>query len=74
MCILHFHFGLHSTGSTEWIQDPHSMDYDWKLLQKRIDEINHVRQFDNDRKSMIFTLKLSLSRNLGDMGNATVNN
>ncbi|KAI7891122.1 acyl transferase/acyl hydrolase/lysophospholipase [Mucor mucedo] len=59
-------------GSTAWIQDPDSNDYDWKLLQKRIDEINHVRAFDRDRKSMIFTLKLSLSRNLGDMGNATL--
>lgn len=32
-----------------------------------------MRTTNQDRKSMIFTLKLSLSRNLGDMGNAKVN-
>ncbi|KAG2230098.1 hypothetical protein INT48_004360 [Thamnidium elegans] len=59
-------------GLTQWIEDPKSNDYDWKLLQKRIEEIECVRQLDNNRKSMIFTLKLSLTRNLGDMGNPTL--
>ncbi|GAA5809377.1 hypothetical protein MFLAVUS_002785 [Mucor flavus] len=59
-------------GLTQWIEDPKSSDYDWKLLQKRIEEIECVRRLDNNRKSMIFTLKLSLSRNLGDMGNPTL--
>ncbi|KAI9360933.1 acyl transferase/acyl hydrolase/lysophospholipase [Pilaira anomala] len=56
-------------GYTQWADDPKSSDYDWKLLQKRIDEIESVRKLNDDRKSMIFALKLSLTRNLGDMGN-----
>jgi hypothetical protein len=59
-------------GRSEWTNNPQSDDYDWELIQTRMNEISKIRKTENDRKSMIFTLKLGLSRNLGDMGNATV--
>jgi hypothetical protein len=55
-----------------WVEEPQSKHYDWQLLQARIDEIIQSRQLENDRKSMTFALRLGQTRNLGDMGNATV--
>ncbi|CEP18273.1 hypothetical protein [Parasitella parasitica] len=60
------------TGANEWKNSPVSKDYDYKLLQSRIHEINQVRSTGQDRRAMTFALRLSLSRNLGDMGNSAL--
>lgn len=60
------------TGADEWKNSPVSNDYDYKLLQSRIHEIDHIRSSGQDRRAMTFALRLSLSRNLGDMGNSAV--
>lgn len=57
-------------GYAEWKEQAESEDYDYKLLQSRIDEILDIQK--SDRKTMRFTLKLGLSRNLGNMNNANV--
>lgn len=54
------------------MEELQSNDYDWKLLQNRIDEIVESRKRENNRKAMTFTLKLGQTRNLGDMCNAKV--
>ncbi|KAI8638614.1 acyl transferase/acyl hydrolase/lysophospholipase [Parasitella parasitica] len=60
------------TGANEWKNLPVSKDYDYKLLQSRISEINQVRSSGQNRRAMTFALRLSLSRNLGDMGNSAL--
>ncbi|KAL9552377.1 hypothetical protein MBANPS3_003788 [Mucor bainieri] len=60
------------TGANEWKNSPVSKDYDYKLLQSRINEIDHIRSSGQDRRAMTFALRLSLSRNLGDMSNSAL--
>jgi hypothetical protein len=60
------------TGANDWKNSPVSKEYDYKLLQSRINDINFIRSSGQDRRAMIFALRLSLSRNLGDMGNCAV--
>ncbi|KAK4519357.1 uncharacterized protein ATC70_009592 [Mucor velutinosus] len=60
------------TGANEWKNSPVSKDYDYKLLQSRINEIDRIRSSRQDRRAMTFALRLSLSRNLGDMGNSAL--
>ncbi|KAL0142277.1 acyl transferase/acyl hydrolase/lysophospholipase [Mucor lusitanicus] len=60
------------TGANEWKNSPVSDDYDYKLLQSRIHEIDRIRSSGQDRRAMTFALRLSLSRNLGDMGNSAL--
>ena len=60
------------TGANDWKNSPVSKEYDYKLLQSRINDIKHIQSSDQDRRAMIFALRLSLSRNLGDMGNSAV--
>jgi hypothetical protein len=62
-----------SSGSKHWIETHESNEYDYELLQSRIDEIKAIRNSGQGRKAMTFALRLSSSRNLGDMGNAAVN-
>lgn len=51
----------------QWKKDPKSDIYDWELLQARLEQLQNVRA-SNDQLSMIFALRTSLARNLGDMG------
>jgi hypothetical protein len=51
--------------------DPVSEDYDYGLLQDRLAQLRLARE-SGDLASMIFLLRTSLSRNLGDMGNPKV--
>lgn len=60
------------TGANEWKNSPVSDDYDYQLLQSRINEVNYIRSSGQDRRAMTFALRLSLSRNLGDLGNSAV--
>ncbi|KAJ3411302.1 hypothetical protein HDV05_002406 [Chytridiales sp. JEL 0842] len=52
----------------KWKADPASEDYDHGLLQDRLKQLKVARE-SGDLASMIFLLRTSLSRNLGDMGN-----
>ncbi|KAI9284620.1 acyl transferase/acyl hydrolase/lysophospholipase [Umbelopsis sp. AD052] len=54
-------------GLEDWKKDPKSDVYDWELLQTRVEQLRNVRA-SNDQLSMIFALRTSLARNLGDMG------
>ncbi|CAO3684617.1 unnamed protein product [Umbelopsis vinacea] len=54
-------------GLEQWKKDPKSDIYDWELLQARLEQLQNVRA-SNDQLSMIFALRTSLARNLGDMG------
>ncbi|GAB5592702.1 Lipase 5 [Umbelopsis nana] len=51
----------------DWKTDPTSDIYDWELLQARLEQLRTVRA-SNDQLAMIFALRTSLARNLGDMG------
>ncbi|KAI8364743.1 acyl transferase/acyl hydrolase/lysophospholipase [Radiomyces spectabilis] len=55
-------------GLNAWKQDPRSSDYDWELIQTRLDQLRTVR-LQQSQSAMIFALRTSLARNLGDMGN-----
>jgi hypothetical protein len=57
---------LHA-GLEAWKKDPQSDIYDWELLQGRLEQLRNVGA-SNDQLSMIFALRSSLARNLGDMG------
>jgi hypothetical protein len=57
---------LHA-GLEAWKTDPQSDIYDWELLQGRLEQLRNVGA-SNDQLSMIFALRSSLARNLGDMG------
>ncbi|ORY94010.1 putative esterase of the alpha-beta hydrolase superfamily [Syncephalastrum racemosum] len=56
-------------GWNAWKQDPSSPDYDWELVQTRLEQLQHVRESGQSQSAMIFALRTSLARNLGDMGN-----
>jgi hypothetical protein len=56
-----------TTGLEDWKTDPTSDIYDWELLQARLEQLRTVRA-SNDQLAMIFALRTSLARNLGDMG------
>ena len=58
-------------GKEEWKQDPNSTFYDQSLLQDRIVLLQKARE-SGDIGTMIFLLRTSLSRNIGDMGNRKV--
>ncbi|ORZ08172.1 acyl transferase/acyl hydrolase/lysophospholipase [Absidia repens] len=53
-------------GLDEWKKDPISTEYDWELVQNRLNQLRVVRDQDNP-SAMIFQLRTSLARNLGDM-------
>ncbi|KAG9294700.1 hypothetical protein G9A89_008179 [Geosiphon pyriformis] len=54
-------------GKDVWKHNPASPDYEYDLLQTRFLELQRVRK-RGDLAYMIFLLRTSLSRNLGDMG------
>ncbi|TPX70181.1 hypothetical protein SpCBS45565_g01886 [Spizellomyces sp. 'palustris'] len=56
------------TGKDKWKNDPVSPDYDYELLQDRLAQLKKARESGN-MSSMMFMLRTSLSRNLGDAGN-----
>ncbi|SAL96813.1 hypothetical protein [Absidia glauca] len=53
-------------GLDEWKKDPKSDEYDWELVQNRLNQLRIVRDQANP-STMIFQLRTSLARNLGDM-------
>lgn len=55
-------------GKEKWKGDNNSPDFDYGLLQDRLKQLQIARQ-SGDVRSMIFVLRTSLNRNLGDMGN-----
>ncbi|KAI8875943.1 hypothetical protein K501DRAFT_201562 [Backusella circina FSU 941] len=57
-------------GNSSWINEEESDEYDWKLLKSKTEEIRKIRETKKNRLSMIFALRSSLTRNLGDMGNS----
>ncbi|RGB35174.1 acyl transferase/acyl hydrolase/lysophospholipase [Rhizophagus diaphanus] len=54
-------------GKDEWKNDIKSPDYDHELLYKRWSQLKSARN-TGDLSQMIFLLRTSLARNLGDMG------
>ncbi|KAL0087683.1 putative esterase of the alpha-beta hydrolase superfamily [Phycomyces blakesleeanus] len=59
-------------GLEKWKQDPRSPDYDWELVKTRLEQLRHIRESGQGQSSMIFALRTSLARNLGDIGNSTL--
>ncbi|KAJ3178428.1 hypothetical protein HK101_010133 [Irineochytrium annulatum] len=55
-------------GKEKWKADPQSPDYDYGLLQDRLVQLRKARESGN-LSSMIFLLRTSLCRNLGEVGN-----
>jgi hypothetical protein len=58
-------------GGDEWKFDEKSPHYDYELIKERLNILRTIRK-NGDIPAMIFNLRTSLSRNLGDMGNARV--
>ena len=59
-------------GREVWKAEPHSrQDYDPELLMDRIRLLKKARESE-DLGTMIFLLRTSLCRNIGDMGNPKV--
>lgn len=56
----------------KWKEDPKSPDYDYELIQARLDQLREIRSTNKGQSAMIFALRSSLARNLGDMGNPKV--
>ncbi|KAI8877907.1 putative esterase of the alpha-beta hydrolase superfamily [Backusella circina FSU 941] len=56
-------------GLDKWKEDPKSPDYDYELIQARLDQLREIRSTNKGQSAMIFALRSSLARNLGDMGN-----
>ncbi|KAI8854141.1 acyl transferase/acyl hydrolase/lysophospholipase [Chytridium lagenaria] len=55
-------------GKETWKNDPRSPDFDYSLLQDRLLQLKRARESE-DLASMIFLLRTSISRKLGEMGN-----
>ncbi|KAI8969245.1 acyl transferase/acyl hydrolase/lysophospholipase [Mycotypha africana] len=56
-------------GSYAWRENMKSKDYDWELIKTRLDQMREIRRSNKGQSAMIFFLRTSLARNLGDMGN-----
>ncbi|CAG8784048.1 7370_t:CDS:10 [Gigaspora margarita] len=54
-------------GKDQWKNDAKSPDYDYDLLQQRLQQLKKARK-SGDLSHMTFLLKTSLARNLADMG------
>lgn len=59
-------------GLNEWKEQLESPDYDWELVKARLDQLREIRKLNKGQSAMIFALRTSLARNLGDMGNLKV--
>jgi hypothetical protein len=55
----------------EWKNEEQSGDYDYELIKERLSVLRTIRK-NGDIPAMIFNLRTSLARNLGDMGNPKV--
>jgi hypothetical protein len=58
-------------GLDQWKFDERSKDYDYELVKDRLNILRTIRK-NGDIPAMIFNLRTSLCRNLGDMGNSKV--
>ncbi|GAA5810065.1 hypothetical protein MFLAVUS_003483 [Mucor flavus] len=56
-------------GLDEWKKETESPDYDWELIKTRLDQLREIRRSNKGQSAMIFALRTSLARNIGDMGN-----
>lgn len=61
-------------GLDHWKREMASPDYDHELIKTRLDQLRHIRKTNKGQSAMIFALRTSLARNLGDMGNPKVHN
>ncbi|KAG0170100.1 hypothetical protein DFQ30_002864 [Apophysomyces sp. BC1015] len=60
------------TGFDEWKRNPVSDEYDWELVQTRLEQLRSIRLANQGQVAMIFALRTSLARNLGDMNKSTL--
>lgn len=60
-----------STGKNKWKENDQSPFYDSLLLQDRLGLLEKAREAE-DLETMVFLLRTSLSRNIGDIGNLKV--
>ncbi|KAF9098738.1 hypothetical protein BGX29_007460 [Mortierella sp. GBA35] len=54
-------------GKDKWKNDPRSPHYDYEMLQERLSQLKKARE-SGDLGLMIYLLRTSLSRNLGNVG------
>lgn len=59
-------------GLDHWKREVASPDYDHELIKTRLDQLRQIRKANKGQSAMIFALRTSLARNLGDMGNPKV--
>lgn len=59
-------------GLDQWKREMSSPDYDHELIKTRLDQLRNIRKSNKGQSAMIFALRSSLARNLGDMGNPKV--
>ena len=59
-------------GLDKWKREMSSPDYDHELVKTRLDQLRNIRKSNKGQSAMIFALRTSLARNLGDMGNPKV--
>ncbi|KAI8904459.1 acyl transferase/acyl hydrolase/lysophospholipase [Gorgonomyces haynaldii] len=55
-------------GKDKWKDNPASSHYDHGLLKDRLDALRNIRK-EGDTETMMYNLRTSICRNLGDMGN-----
>lgn len=60
-----------ATGKNKWKESDHSPFYDSLLLKDRLGLLKKAREAE-DLETMVFLLRTSLSRNIGDIGNLKV--
>ncbi|RKO98149.1 hypothetical protein CXG81DRAFT_11110, partial [Caulochytrium protostelioides] len=58
----------HLHGQDDWKADATSPLYEWRLVQDRLYQLQKARA-THDIDAMLFTLRTSMTRNLGNMGN-----
>nr|KAJ3421245.1 hypothetical protein HK105_004130 [Polyrhizophydium stewartii] len=56
-------------GADRWKNEDNSSHYDHDLIRDRLDMLRSIRK-SGDTSTIMFTLRTSLTRNLGDMGNS----
>ncbi|MEM9305357.1 MAG: DUF3336 domain-containing protein [Pseudomonadota bacterium] len=56
------------SGANDWVEDPHSNEYDYQLIQSRTELMRRLRR-DQDVPGLVFCLREELHGNLGNMAN-----
>ncbi|KAI8972459.1 acyl transferase/acyl hydrolase/lysophospholipase [Pilobolus umbonatus] len=56
-------------GLDQWKKELECADYDWELIYSKLQQLREIRSSDKGQSAMIFALRTSLARNIGDMGN-----